>query len=297
MKVEVNVKDILPNPFQARGKMDRPAIRALAEEIRESGLWPGSLRGRMKGSQVELCYGHRRLAALKLLGHEKVEVEVDELSDEEMALQSLAENFQREGLSDIEKARGLHGMVQRLMQRKVSEPEAMKRVSKFVGLSEAWIRDLFSMLEMEGSVQRAIRDRKIAGRTALEAHRFGGKTMVATAVEHKLPVHRISQIARKVRGIPDEEVRERVRREVMVGRIVDPEKVEEKARKFMKGRKLSAPVDFDRVLSDWAFLLGHWNDKIEELLVYRRFFPGRPVTAVRAEAQKLARKLAKISEA
>lgn len=295
MKVEVNVKDILPNPYQARKKMDRESIRALAEEIKASGLWPGSLRGRMKGSKVELCYGHRRLAALKLLGWDKVEVEVDELSDEEMALQSLAENFQREGLSDIEKAQGLHTMVQLLLKQKLSEPDAMKRVSKFVGLSEAWIRDLLSMLDMERPVQKAIRDRKIAGRTALEAHRFGGKEMVATAVTHRLPVHKISAIARKVRSIPDAEVRERIRKDVVGGRIVAPEKVEEKARRLLKGRKIKPPEDLDRVLSDWTYLLRHWNEKVEELLVYRRFFEGRNTASVRAEAARLAKKLEKLA--
>jgi ParB/RepB/Spo0J family partition protein len=295
MKVVVPVKDILPNPWQARKKMDRESIRALAEEIKASGLWPGSLRGRMKGSQVELCYGHRRLAALKYLGWDKVEVEVDELNDEEMALQSLAENFQREGLSDIEKAQGLHTMVQLLVKQKLSEGEAMKRVSRFVGLSEAWIRDLLSMLDMEGAVQRAIRDRKIAGRTALEAHRFGGKQMVATAVEHKLPVHKISAIAKKVRSIPDAGVRERIRKDVMTGRLVEPDRVEEKARKLLKGKKIQAPEDLDRVLSDWTHLLRHWNDKIDELLVYRRFFAGRNTAAVRGEAEKLSRKLEKLA--
>lgn len=296
MKVEVPVKDIQPNPFQARKKMDREAVRALASEIQASGLWPGSLRGRMKGSKVELCYGHRRLAALKMLGWEKVDVEVDELSDEEMALQSLAENFQREGLTDIEKAEGLHSMIQQLLKRKLSEGEAMKQVSRFVGLSEAWIRDLLSMLDMEGTVRRAIRDRKIAGRTALEAHRFGGRAMVETAVEHKLPVHRISEIARKVRSIPDAEVRERVRQEVVKGRIIEPDKVQEKARRLLKGRKIQAPEDFDRVLSDWTYILRHWNEKIDEILVYRRFFPGRNTSALRAQAAALARKLAKLGE-
>lgn len=296
MKVVVPIKDILPNPWQARRKMDRESIRALADEIKASGLWPGSLRGRMKGSQVELCYGHRRLAALKHLGWDKVEVEVDELSDEEMALQSLAENFQREGLSDIEKAQGLHTMVQLLIKQKIAEGEAMKRVSKFVGLSEAWIRDLLSMLDMEAPVQRAIRDRKIAGRTALEAHRFGGKQMVATAVIHKLPVHRISAIAKKVRSIPDAGVRERVRGDVMSGKIVEPERVEERARKLMKGRKLKAPEDLDRVLSDWSHLLKHWNDKVEELIVYKRFFAGRNTGAVKAEAHRLIKRLEKIAE-
>jgi len=296
MKVVVPIKDIRPNPWQARKKMDRESIRALADEIKASGLWPGSLRGRMKGSQVELCYGHRRLAALKHLGWDKVEVEVDELSDEEMALQSLAENFQREGLSDIEKAQGLHTMVQLLIKQKVAEGEAMKRVSRFVGLSEAWIRDLLSMLDMEAPVQRAIRDRKIAGRTALEAHRFGGKQMVATAVEHKLPVHKISAIAKKVRSIPDAGVREKIRGDVMSGKIVEPERVEEKARKMLKGRKLKAPEDLDRVLSDWSHLLRHWNEKVEELIVYKRFFAGRNTATVKSEAQKLIKRLEKIAE-
>jgi ParB family chromosome partitioning protein len=296
MKVVVNVKDVLPNPYQARKKMNRESIRALADEIKECGLWPGSLRGRMKGSRVELCYGHRRLAALKVLGWDKVEIEVDELSDDEMALQSLAENFQREGLSDIEKADGLHSMVQRLLARKHSEAEAMKRVSRFVGLSEAWIRDLLSMLDMEGSVRRAIRDRKIAGRTALEAHRFGGKRMVETAVEHRLPVHKISALARKVRSIPDAEVRERVRKDVVDGRLVEPEAIDVKARKLLKGRKPRAPEDLDRVISDWTFIFKHWNEKVEEILVYRRFLDGRNVSSLKGEAEKLARKLQKLAE-
>jgi len=295
MKVVVPIKDILPNPYQARKTMDREAIRNFAEEIKASGLWPGSLRGRMKGSHVELCYGHRRLAALKHLGWDKVEVEVDELTDEEMALQGLAENFQREGLSDIEKAQGLHTMVTLLTKQNLKEGDAMKRVSKFVGLSEAWIRDLLSMLDMEGTVQREIRDRKIAGRTALEAHRFGGKQMVATAVEHKLPVHKISAIAKKVRSIPDAGVREKIRKDVVTGKLVEPERVEEKARKLLKGRKIQAPEDLDRVLSDWTYLLGHWNEKLEELLVYKRFFAGRNTAGVRGEAQKLVKKLEKLA--
>ena len=296
MKVVVPIKDILPNPYQARKKMDKEAIRNLAEEIKASGLWPGSLRGRMKGSHVELCYGHRRLAALKHLGWDKVEVEVDELTDEEMALQGLAENFQREGLSDIEKAQGLHVMVDLLVKQNLSEAEAMKRVSKFVGLSEAWIRDLLSMLDMEGAVQRAIRDRKIAGRTALEAHRFGGKQMVATAVVHKLPVHKISAIAKKIRSIPDAEVRDHVRKEVVKGKLVEPERVEEKARKMMKGRKVKAPEDLDRILADWTYLIKHWNEKADELLLYKRFFGGRNVASIKSEAGKLSKKLVKLAE-
>lgn len=296
MKAVVKVKDILPNPWQIRKKADRDGLRALAEEIKEVGLWPGSLRGRMKGGNVELCYGHRRLGAVKLLGWEEVEVEIEDLTDDEMALQSLAENFQREGLSDIEKAQGIEMMLERYRKQNVADAEAMRRVSKFIGLSEAWIRDLLSLLAMEGTVQKAIRDRRIAGRTALEAHRFGGKDMVQTAVDHKLPVHKISAIAQRIRQIPDDEVRKRVKQDVVRGRLVDPEKVDEKAKKLLKGRKPKAPEDLDRVISDWTVLLHHWNEKIDELVVYKRFFDGRSVNGVRTEAAKLARKLEKLNE-
>jgi maltooligosyltrehalose synthase len=149
---------------------------------------------------------------------------------------------------------------------------------------------------MEGTVQRAIRDRKIAGRTALEAHRFGGKEMVATAVAHKLPVHKISAIAKKVRSIPDADVRDQVRKQVMKGKLVEPERVEEKARKMMKGRKVKAPEDLDRILSDWTYLIKHWNEKADELLVYKRFFGGRNVAAIKSEAAKLSKKLVKLAE-
>ena len=58
--------------------------------------------------------------------------------------------------------------------------------------------------------------------------------------------------------------------------------------------KIKAPADFDRVLSDWSHLLRHWNDKIEELLLYRRFFAGRNTTPIRAEAARLTKRLAKL---
>ncbi|MDP6957512.1 MAG: ParB/RepB/Spo0J family partition protein, partial [Planctomycetota bacterium] len=283
--------------YQARKKMDRTRVRALADEIREAGLWPGSLRGRMKGEKVELCYGHRRLAAIRMLGWAEVDVEIEDLNDEEMALQSLAENFQREGLTDIEKAMGIQVMLDQYRNQNLSNKESIRRVAKFVGLSEAWIRDLLSLLKMEKPVQRAIRNREIAGRTALEAHRFGGKQMVETAMNHSLPVHKISAIAQRVRKIPDEKIRIKLKEEVLRGKMIEPEKLEERARKLMKGKKVSPPEDMERILSDWNHILNHWNEKSDELLMYKRFFASTNKAAVgkvKRQSAKLIRRLQKL---
>lgn len=295
MKVVVPVKNILPNPFQARKKMDREGIRALADEIRENGLWPGALRGRMKGDKLELCYGHRRLQAIKTLGWKEVEVEVAELNDEEMAVQNLAENLQREGLTDIEKAEAIHMMLQRMARGGVKEAEAMQRVCRLLGLSNGWIKDLLSLLNLEKGVQKAIRDKDIAGRTALEAHRLGGKEMVMTAIEKKLPVHKISAIAQKIRRIPDEEVRQRVKAQVISGRVTAPEQVQEKARQMLKGRKPKEPADLDRLIGGWVARVKQWNSELDELMLYKRFLgePGR-ADVLKSEVSKFAARLERI---
>jgi maltooligosyltrehalose synthase len=82
----------------------------------------------------------------------------------------------------------------------------------------------------------------------------------------------------------------------MRGRLVEPERVEEKARKMMKGRKVKAPEDLDRILSDWTYLIKHWNEKADELLMYKRFFEDRNVAALQSDAAKLAKKLVKLAE-
>lgn len=296
MKVVVPVKNVLPNPFQARRKLDRESIKALADEIRENGLWPGALRGRMKGDKVELCFGHRRLAAIRALGWKEVEVEVAELSDQEIAAQGLAENLQREGLTDIEKAEAIHLMLQRTARSGVKESEGLTRVSKLLGLSSGWIKDLLSLLDLEKPVQRAIRNKEIAGRTALEAHRLGGKQMVETAIEKKLPVHRISALAQKIRRIPDEEVRERVKAQVIKGSVVAPEQVQAKAKELLKGRKPKPPADLDRLLAEWTARVRQWNTELDELMLYRRFLDGEGrAEALRSEIEKFAGRLQRLT--
>lgn len=296
MKAVIPLRDIVPNPYQARKHIPVRSVQALADEIRELGLWPGSLKGRMKDGKFQLCYGHRRLQALKVLGWKEVEVEIEDLNDDEMAFQGMAENMQRENLSDIEKAEAIKMMMGRITRTGASEPDALKKVCRILGLSPGWIKDLLSMTLLEAPVQRAIRDRNIAGRTALEAHRFGGKEMVTTAIRHHLPVHTISSMAQKIRRVPDDQVRERVRREVIRGRILKPDDVDVKIRTLMKGRQRRMPSNLEAILNDGIRDLRVFNSQIDGLLIYRRYFEGAgsAATGVRREAAKLARKLQKL---
>lgn len=297
MKAVIPVRDIIPNPFQARKRIPAKSVRALAEEIKELGLWTGSLKGRMKNGKLQLCYGHRRLQALKQLGWKDVEVEIEDLTDEEMAFQGMAENMQRESLSDIEKAEAIKVMIVQMHRRGAKDSDALKKVCRILGLSPGWIKDLLSMTHLEPQVQRAIRDKNIAGRTALEAHRFGGKEMVSTAIAHKLPVHTISSMAQKIRRVPDEKVRAKVKREVIRGRLIKPEDVDQKIRTLMKGRKRRMPANLDAILEDGVRDMRTFNGQIDSIMIYQRYLgsAGSVATTVHKEARKLITKLQRLA--
>jgi len=74
------IKVIRPNPFQPRKTQDSDAIKSLAEEIDQVGLWAGALRGREMNGHIKLCFGHRRLEAVKRLGWKEVDVDTSTTS-------------------------------------------------------------------------------------------------------------------------------------------------------------------------------------------------------------------------
>lgn len=297
MLARVPIEDIVPNPYQARKKMNPESVRALAEEIKEFGLWPGALRGRMRDGKVELCYGHRRLEALKVLGWQEVDVEIVDLSDDDMALQSLAENLQREGLTDIEKADAISMMIKRLVKKGMGEQLALQRVCKLVSLSEAWVKDLLSLKTLAPEVQKAIRKKKIAGRTALEAHRLGGKEMVSTAAKKKLAVHTISQIHQRIRRVPDEKVREKIRKEVIRGKVSKPEDVDTLARKYLAGRKIKTPDNLDVLVESFVESMEDWSQRVNEILPFCRSIEENPKLAAKVSRSldKLLKNLARLT--
>ncbi len=296
MLVQVPIKDIETNPFQARKKINRDTIKQLAEEIKSLGLWPGTIKGRMKNGKVQLCYGHRRIEALKFLGYKDVQIEIEDLNDEQMFYHSLAENLQREDLTDIEKAEAIQKLLDRLKKQGSNVDEALKKTSKILGLSEGWIKTLLGILSLEPQVQKAIREKKIAGRTALEAYRFGGKEFVKTAAKEKLAVHKIAKMAQKIRDIPNTSVQDRLKKEIVSGKITDLREVEKKARGLLKSVKTFNPEDLERLATIWSGKLSEWDAGIEELLIYGAKLKAniKLFSPIKSSASSLVKKLNRI---
>lgn len=100
----IDLAAVTDNPWQPRASLDPVKVQELAENIRAVGLLQAPLVRPHEGG-YQIAFGHRRVAALRLLGLEAYELEVRTLSDQEMAVLALTENSQRIDVPAIEQYR------------------------------------------------------------------------------------------------------------------------------------------------------------------------------------------------
>jgi ParB family chromosome partitioning protein len=101
-RISYRVDLIDPNPYQPRKEFDEAKIKELAESIDAIGqIEPIVVRKTSQG-RCELIVGERRLRAVKLLGKLEIDVVIQDVSDSHMSIMALAENLDREDLSDFE---------------------------------------------------------------------------------------------------------------------------------------------------------------------------------------------------
>lgn len=108
--IEVQIRDIRPNPHQPRVDFADTEIVALAESISQNGiLQPLSVR--RVGDKYELIAGERRLRAAKICGFTAVPCIVHEISERSSAILALVENIQRQDLSFFEEAAAIEKLI------------------------------------------------------------------------------------------------------------------------------------------------------------------------------------------
>jgi ParB family transcriptional regulator, chromosome partitioning protein len=141
--MEIPISQIDSNPFNSRYRYDQASIRRLADSFASGGqLVSARVRPHPTLSgKYQLVYGHRRFAAAKHLGLEKLRVEVAVLSDEQMLQESIIENLERETLSDYEKALSFHRLNKDF-------GKTYDQIGKLFGLSQQYISNLISMLKL-----------------------------------------------------------------------------------------------------------------------------------------------------
>lgn len=109
----ISITDIQKNPYQPRKEFDKEKLHELAQSIKENGVIQPIIVRQSPVIGYEILAGERRYRASLLAGLTSIPAVVKQLSDQEMMVQSIIENLQRENLNPIEEARAYESLVEK----------------------------------------------------------------------------------------------------------------------------------------------------------------------------------------
>ena len=109
----ISITDIQKNPYQPRKEFDGEKLHELAQSIKENGVIQPIIVRQSPVIGYEILAGERRYRASLLAGLRYIPAVVKQLSDQEMMIQSIIENLQRENLNPIEEARAYESLVEK----------------------------------------------------------------------------------------------------------------------------------------------------------------------------------------
>ena len=109
----ISITDIQKNPYQPRKEFDGEKLDELAQSIKENGIIQPIIVRQSPVIGYEILAGERRYRASLLAGLMSIPAVVKQLSDQEMMVQSIIENLQRENLNPIEEARAYESLIEK----------------------------------------------------------------------------------------------------------------------------------------------------------------------------------------
>ena len=154
---QIPIVQISPNPDQPRKTFNEKELQELSDSIKEQGvLVPIILRSvKNKPYLYEIVAGERRFRAAKHAGLSEIPALVKTLDDKNAMEIALIENVQRENLNPIEEAEGYKNLMEKC-QYELSD------VSKLIGKSESYIRNLMRINSLPDSVKQLIKEGNIS---------------------------------------------------------------------------------------------------------------------------------------
>lgn len=192
--VELNLKDIRPNPYQPRKHFDEEALLELSESIKNDGLIQPIVVSEDIDGYI-LIAGERRLRASKLAKLKTIKAIVINSDEHKMREYALLENIQRENLNSIELA---EAYVQLLELHSLTQEALADKIHK----SRTHITNTIRLLQLSQKTQKALLQNKI---TAGHAKVLVGldekdqQLMVDTIIGQKLSVRDVENSIKSIK--------------------------------------------------------------------------------------------------
>ncbi len=140
---QIPLDQIVTNKDQPRKSFYQDTLDELAASIKERGVLEPIVVRPFEG-KFQIVMGERRFRASGLAGKATIPALVKEMSDEDAHADALLENFQREDMNPVEKARAIQGLLTFM---------SWEKCGKTLGVSETTLRRSLELLELPPFVQ------------------------------------------------------------------------------------------------------------------------------------------------
>ncbi|MBQ1886155.1 MAG: AAA family ATPase [Bacteroidales bacterium] len=147
---EIELSQIVPNPFQPRSEFDRQKLQELADSITQMGVIQPITVKKISVGRYQIISGERRFRACSLAGLKTIPAYVKDVEKDSMLEMALVENIQREDLDAIDIAISF----QRLIDECNLTQEAL---SPRVGKNRATIANYLRLLKLPPKIQMEIK--------------------------------------------------------------------------------------------------------------------------------------------
>lgn len=153
---DLEIKKIMPNPYQPRKHFDEQALNELSESIKEHGLLQPIVVMEKENGYL-LIAGERRLRAHKIAKFKKIKAIIADVNIDTVKLRELAliENIQRENLNAIELANSYAELIE---EHNITHEE----LSSIVHKSRSQITNTMRLLTLSPYVQKKVMKGKIS---------------------------------------------------------------------------------------------------------------------------------------
>lgn len=150
----ISITDIQKNPYQPRKEFDREKLDELAQSIKENGVIQPIIVRQSPVIGYEILAGERRYRASLLAGLRSIPAVVKQISDQEMMVQSIIENLQRENLNPIEEARAYESLVEKGFTH--------AEIADKMGKSRPYISNSIRLLSLPEQILSEVENGKLA---------------------------------------------------------------------------------------------------------------------------------------
>lgn len=193
-KLEIDIRDIKPNPYQPRKKFDEDKLKELAESIKTHGVFtPILVKKSING--YELIAGERRFRACKLAKVKKIPAIIMDFDDKQMMEIALLENIQRENLNVIEEALGYAKIIENLGY-------TQEQLAQRIGKSREHVTNLLRLLKLPKKIQEYVMNKQLSMghvRALLPIENKEDMELVAKkAIDEKLSVRAVEAIVKNM---------------------------------------------------------------------------------------------------